>query len=126
MAWRVGGVSVQQVLLSGIGMLANTALLFVIVAGFLRAANSIYSRAQHGTIARVSVMALSIVMAPAVFAVGLFVPMFLALALGLVTTQEGFAVCIAVSSVIGLYVVIYAARSPAGRRYSQLGVWGRG
>jgi len=117
---------VQQVLLFGIGMLANTALLFVIVAEFFRTANSIYERPLHRRFARVIVMALSTVMVVVSLAVGLFVPMFLAAAFGIATTQEGVAVCVAVSSVIGLTVLIYAARSPAGRRYSQLGVWGRG
>jgi len=117
---------VQQVLLFVTGMLANTALLFVIVAGFFRAANSIYSRTQHRTIARVIVMALSVFMVPLSVAVGLFVPMFLAAAFGLVTTQEGVAVCVVVSSVIAICVMIQAVQSPAGRRYSELGVWGRG
>jgi hypothetical protein len=117
---------VKQVLLFGAGMLVNTALLFVIIAGFFRAASGIYSQRLHRTIARVIVMALSAAMVLASIAVGLFVPMFLASSLGLATTQESIAVCVALASMIGLCVLIYAARSPAGRRYSQLGVWGRG
>lgn len=121
-----GAYECSRCFFSGSVCVANAALLFVIVAGFFRAANSIYSRAQHRTIARVIVMALSMVMVLSSLAVCLFVPMFLATAFGLVTTPEGVAVCVAVSSVIGLCVLIYVTRSPAGRRYSQLGVWGRG
>ena len=116
----------MQVLLFGLGLLANTALLAAIVTGFFRVSNAIYTRAHQKAAARVIVMGLSIVMVLVSISVGLFMPLFLAAALGLLTTQTGSAICISLASVIGILVLIYAVRSPAGRRYAQLGVWGRG
>jgi hypothetical protein len=123
--WQEGTERVKQLLLFGLGLLANTALLVVVVTGFFRASSAIFTRVQHRAVARVIVMALSILMVILSISVGLFMPLFLAAALGLVATQTGSAICVSIASVIGLIVVIYAVRSPAGRRYAQLRVWGR-
>lgn len=110
-------------LVFGAGFLANTVLLFIVVAGFFRAASRIWERAPSKRIARLIVLPMSVLTAVLSFTIAMIVPVSLAGVCGILNSKESLLLCALISSAVGIGVFIYAARTPAGQRYSQMNLW---
>jgi hypothetical protein len=114
-----------QPLLAVLGVLVNTAILFLIVSGYLRAANSTWARVHNKTVARAILIPLSVVGAVLVFTVSMLLPLWVASYSGVLRSKESLLGLALLLLAVLVGVLIFAVRSPAGRRYAELRIWGQ-
>jgi uncharacterized BrkB/YihY/UPF0761 family membrane protein len=106
------------------GLFATAVALALLLGGFFRLANRVHARVENKWAGRLLVILLGVSVLLVCLFLGVIAPILLARFYGGVTTLEGLQAYVGASSIIGLCVIFYTARTPAGQQYAKAGIWG--